>query len=39
MWFPLAAAKGDAEAREKLNLIETRLTAVERAEAQKMARE
>jgi hypothetical protein len=39
MWFSLAAAQGDADARRNLDLTETLLTPEQRAEAQKMVRE
>ncbi len=39
MWFSLSAAQGYEQARENLDSFESKLTADERAQAQKMARE
>jgi uncharacterized protein len=39
MWFSLAAAQGDKEARASLNGIERKLTAGQLEQAQRLARE
>ena len=39
MWFSLAAAQGNEEARKNLDIVERNLTTDERAEAQRMARD